>query len=157
MTPIGHFATSMLTGTVAWKLTGSPVAGGITAILTHIPADLLFNEFYEWGSNRAGALAKRLHLFLMLIPAVLLFYSCITELNAYHQMWFGLLGVALDIDEVIAAVFGLPVFPCHPGSVYYIPARFWNNWEPKMLSLPMTAIWENIMAIVAVILVILLT
>lgn len=150
MTPIGHFATSMTTGTVAWKLTGSPVVGGIVAVLTHIPADLLFNEFYEWGSQRAGAWLKRIQLFIMMIPAILLYYACYAELGFHQQILFGILGCLMDVDDVIAKIFGMPIFPCHPGSVYYLPALWFNNWTPKMLKLHETAIWESILALVSV-------
>jgi len=156
MTPIGHFATSMTAGTVAWKISGSPVAGAIAAFLTHNPADLLFNEFYDWGNTRTSQILKKLKLFLMLIPAMFLYYSAFTELGAYQQMWFGLIGIAMDVDDVIKAIFGLPIFPCHPGSPFYIPAVWLNHWEPRMLNLYETALWESLLAVVAVITIIIM-
>jgi hypothetical protein len=156
MTPIGHYAIGMTAGTVVWKLSGSPVAGGIVALLAHIPADLLFNEFYEWGADKSVAIFKKLKLVTSLLPAIFLLVVCALETGSFIPVVFGALGCLMDLDDLYKAFFGYSIIPCHPGSPFYIPALWFNNWEPKMQTISMTALWESVLTLISVLTVLIL-
>lgn len=147
MTPVGHFSTSMFFGTLSWTLSGSPIVGGIVALLTHIPADLVLNEFYKWGPDWESRLSNYIKMVVSMTPAIILLVLVSLEHNMTIPAIFGLMGIVPDVlDETFTKVFGFPLFPCHYGSPFYIPRLFGRDSFVRMSSLGETVLIETSLA-----------
>jgi hypothetical protein len=141
VTPVGHIATSGIIGAVVLKLTGSAPLAAATAVLAHVPLDLLFNEYYGWDSaDKATALRQKITMVLALLPAIaMLIYG------SFQYQWmfvFGFLGAMPDIIDEVAMLLGFdPIVPSHCGAkpIYWLP------WLP-MMTLWMTVVVETIFA-----------
>lgn len=98
MTPIGHYAVSAVAGTLVMRLTGSPVAGAIVAFGLHIPLDLIFNEFYQWGTGWS----KKLFFVALMVPAAcMLAFATMISATWFATLVMGMIGIMPDVFDAI--------------------------------------------------------
>lgn len=151
MTPIGHYATSASAGIGVWKLTGSPVLGAITAFLTHIPADLLSNEFWQWGNTKKAEWSAKLFFAVIMLPWAAALVLITWDVGSLLAGLFGFLGILPDIIDFISKkLFDVEIFPCHYNSPWYIPKLFGKDEFFRMQRMGETWVVEAFFTIVAI-------
>lgn len=128
MLPPAHYAAGMAIGTIAWKITGSPLAGAGTAMASHLALDTIWDEFWEWQEGDYQVMG------MMLFPLVLLL-GCLSYWAGWWPVVFGAFGIAPDVIDLaikwLSAKLGLyvkrhlnkllgwEIFPCHYQSPLY--------------------------------------
>lgn len=101
MTPVAHYATSALVGTLTARVTGIPMIGGLVAFGFHIPMDYVFNEFYQWGEGWS----KKILMVSCMVPAIaILVFATILSDNWLAMMVFGFLGILPDVFDTVTGM-----------------------------------------------------
>lgn len=153
-----HYAAGLATGTLAWKLSGSPSVGIATAAASHIALDTIFDEFWEWKDMGDYAVMG-----MMLFPLVLIAGATSYGYFKWAGWWpviFGASGIAPDVIDFIVKqitaklglyvkrylkkLYGWEIFPCH-----YQSPLYWGQLN-GMLSFNETASLEWILGLAGV-------
>ncbi len=133
MTPVGHYATSAVTGVVITRVTGSVFLGGLAAFCIHMPMDYCFNEFFQWGDD----LSRKAMMFVFMLPAMgLLAFSTLNSSDWVPFLLFGLIGCMIDLFDT---------------AMYALSGQRFLHWDTPvhMLSFTATVATETAFALLA--------